>query len=172
MKKFKKAKIMLLPLAMLLFLSFTSVHKFYLSVTNIAYAEKDNAFQITSRVFIDDLDRLLEERYGIKAQLDTPDESTMADAYIEKYFRSKFVVELNGEPATYTFVGKRYDTDVVICYMEIPNVDLAEVKTMSVQNEILTDLFDEQQNVVHVKWKENKKSFVLIRENNKGMLNL
>lgn len=172
MKKLKKAKIMLLPLAMLLFLSFTSVHKFYVSVTNIAYAEKDNAFQITSRVFIDDLDRLLEERYGIKAQLDTPDESTMADAYIEKYFRSKFVVELNGEPATYTFIGKRYDTDVVICYLEIPNVDLAEVKTMSVQNEILTDLFDEQQNVVHVKWKENKKSFVLIKENNKGMLNL
>ena len=43
---------------------------------------------------------------------------------------------------------------------------------MSVQNEILTDLFDEQKNIVHVKWKENKKSFVLIRENNKGMLNL
>ncbi|MAU15348.1 MAG: hypothetical protein CMH46_07390 [Muricauda sp.] len=172
MKNLKKAKIMLLPLAMLLFLSFTSVHKFYVSVTNIAYAEKDNAFQITSRVFIDDLDRLLEERYGINAQLDTPDESKMADAYIEKYFRSKFVVEFNGEPATYTFLGKRYDTDVVICYLEIPNVNLSEVKTMSVQNEILTDLFDEQQNVVHVKWKENKKSFVLIKENNKGMLNL
>lgn len=167
----KKAKFLLLPLAMLLLLSFTSLHKFYVSVTNIAYSEKDSAFQITSRIFIDDLDRLLLERYDVNAQLDTPDESKMADAYIEKYFRSKFVVEFNGEPATYTFLGKRYDTDVVICYLEIPNVKLSEIKTMSVQNEILTDLFDEQQNVVHIKWKENKKSFVLIKEKNKGMLN-
>jgi len=56
--------------------------------------------------------------------------------------------------------------------LEIPKVNLPEIKTMSVQNEILTDLFDEQKNIVHIKWRDNKKSFVLIRENNKGMLNL
>jgi len=79
---------------------------------------------------------------------------------------------MDSEIVAYNFLGKRYDNDVVICYLEIPNVDLSEVKQMSVQNEVLTDLFDEQKNVVHVKWKGNKKSFVLIRENNKGMLNL
>ena len=163
---------LILPLAMLLFLSFSSAHKFYVSVTNIVYSEEDSAFQITSRVFIDDLDKLLEERYGIEAKLATPEESKIAEEYIEKYFRSKFVVELDGKVVPYNFLGKKYDTDVAICYLEIPNVKLSEVKTMSVQNEVLTDLFDEQQNVVHVKWNGNKKSFVLIRENNKGMLNL
>ena len=172
MMKLKKAKMLILPLAMLLFLSFSSAHKFYVSVTNIVYSEEDSAFQITSRVFIDDLDKLLEERYGIKAKLATPKESKIAEEYIEKYFRSKFVVELDGKVVPYNFLGKKYDTDVAICYLEIPNVKLSEVKTMSVQNEVLTDLFDEQQNVVHVKWNGNKKSFVLIRENNKGMLNL
>ncbi|RIV36546.1 hypothetical protein D2V08_02305 [Flagellimonas lutimaris] len=172
MMKLKKAKILVLPLAMLLFLSFSSAHKFYVSVTNIEYAEENNAFQVTSRIFIDDLDKLLQERYGIEAKLATPKESKIADEYIEKYFRSKFVVELDGNVVPYNFLGKRYDADVVICYLEIPNVTLSEVKTMSVQNEVLTDLFDEQQNVVHVKWNGNKKSFVLIRENNKGMLNL
>ncbi|RPG28318.1 DUF6702 family protein [Flagellimonas sp.] len=172
MMKLKKAKMLILPLAMLLFLSFSSAHKFYVSVTNIVYSEEDSAFQITSRVFIDDLDKLLEERYGIEAKLATPKESKIAEEYIEKYFRSKFVVELDGKVVPYNFLGKKYDTDVAICYLEIPNVKLSEVKTMSVQNEVLTDLFDEQQNVVHVKWNGNKKSFVLIRENNKGMLNL
>ena len=172
MMKLKKAKMLILPFAMLLFLSFSSAHKFYVSVTNIVYSEEDSAFQITSRVFIDDLDKLLEERYGIEAKLATPKESKIAEEYIEKYFRSKFVVELDGKVVPYNFLGKKYDTDVAICYLEIPNVKLSEVKTMSVQNEVLTDLFDEQQNVVHVKWNGNKKSFVLIRENNKGMLNL
>ncbi|MHA7832317.1 MAG: DUF6702 family protein [Flagellimonas sp.] len=172
MMKLIKARMMVLPLVLLLFLSFSSAHKFYVSVTNIVYSEEDSAFQITSRVFIDDLDKLLKERYGVEAKLATPNESKIAEEYIEKYFRAKFVVEMDGEPVAYNFLGKRYDNDVVICYLEIPNVDLSEVKQMSVQNEVLTDLFDEQKNVVHVKWKGNKKSFVLIRENNKGMLNL
>lgn len=172
MMKLKKAKIWVLPLVILLFFSFSSAHKFYVSVTNISYSEDDKAFQITSRVFIDDLDKLLKERYGVEAKLATPKESKIADEYIEKYFRTKFVVEFDGEIVPYNFLGKRYDTDVVICYLEIPDVDLSEIKTMSVQNEVLTDLFDEQKNVVHIKWKGNKKSFVLIRENNKGMLNL
>jgi len=172
MMKLIKARMRVLPLVLLLFLSFSSAHKFYVSVTNIVYSEEDSAFQITSRVFIDDLDKLLKERYGVEAKLATPNESKIAEEYIEKYFRTKFVVEMDGEIVAYNFLGKRYDNDVVICYLEIPNVDLSEVKQMSVQNEVLTDLFDEQKNVVHVKWKGNKKSFVLIRENNKGMLNL
>ncbi|MFD2099487.1 DUF6702 family protein [Flagellimonas iocasae] len=163
---------LLLPLVLVLFLSFTSAHKFYLSVTNIDYSADDDAFQITSRIFIDDMDDLLEERYGIDSKLATPNESQLADAYIEKYFRSKFVVELNGKVANYNFLGKRYDNDVVICYLEIPKVGFTNLKSIAVQNEILTDLFDEQQNVVHLKWKGHKKSFVLIKENNKGMLNL
>ncbi|WP_313788433.1 MULTISPECIES: DUF6702 family protein [Flagellimonas] len=170
--KRKIAKVLVLPLAMALFLSFTTAHKFYVSVTNMFYAEDEEAFQITSRIFIDDLDALLAERYGIKAKLATPDETKVADEYIEKYLRAKFLVLFNGEPAQYTFLGKRYDKDVVICYLEIPKVKLSSIKTMTVENDVLTDLFDEQQNVVHVKWKGKKKSFVLMKSNNKGMLNL
>ncbi len=162
----------MLPLVMVLFLSFIAAHKFYISVTNVVYSEKDDALQITSRIFIDDLDRLLNERYGIKAKLATPNEAKVANEYIEKYFRTKFVVELNGEPVAYNFLGKSYDNDVVICYLEIANTNFEGLKTLSVQNEILTDLFEEQQNVVHLKWKGQKRSFVLIKENNKGMLNL
>src|SRR5690606_20629952 len=119
MMKRKIARMLVLPLAMALFLSFSIAHKFYVSVTNVAYAKEDGAFQITSRIFIDDLDAVLAERYGIKAKLATPDEAKVADEYIEKYFRTKFTVMFNGEVANYSFLGKRYDTDVVICYLEI-----------------------------------------------------
>src|SRR5690606_33889013 len=172
MMKRKIAKMLMLPLAMVFFLSFTTAHKFYVSVTNMVYSEADDAFQITTRIFIDDLDALLAERYGIKAKLATQNEAKVADEYIEKYFRAKFVVEFNGEPAQYTFLGKRYDKDVVICYLEIHKVALSEMKTMSVQNEVLTDLFDKQRHVVHGIWKGNRKSFVLIKNDSKGMLNL
>ncbi len=149
-----------------------ATHKFYVSVTNINYSEKDDAFQITTRIFIDDLEQLLEERYGVDAQLGTDQEAVIAGGYIEKYFKAKLLIQLNGEQVSYRFLGKKYVDDVVICYLEIEQVNFDTLKSLSIQNEILTDLFDEQQNLVHVKWLGQKKSFILIKENNKGMLNL
>ena len=168
MNSLKKSLVLLiLPLV-----AFSAAHKFYVSVSNVAYSEKDKALQITSRVFIDDFEKVLEERYGLDAQLATPSESKFADEYIEKYFRAKFIFLIDDEVRPYQFLGKKYDNDVIICYLEILDVDLGKIKSIAVQNELLTDLFDEQQNVVHFKIKDKKKSFVLIRENNKGMLNL
>lgn len=158
---------MILPL-----LAFAVAHKFYVSVTNISYSKKDQAFQITSRIFIDDFEQVLLERYGTESQLATDSESDLANEFIEKYLKTKFLLFIDGEQRTYNFLGKRYDNDIMICYLEVPQVDINTIKSIEVQNEILTDLFDEQQNVVHFKIMGRKKSFVLIRENNKGMLNL
>jgi hypothetical protein len=168
MKYFKKSLfVLLLPL-----LAFTVAHKFYVSVTNISYSDKDRSIQITSRIFIDDFENVLQERYGIETHLATDAETSLANEYIEKYLRTKFLMFIDGEKEDYIFLGKKYDNDIMICYLEIPEVPIAEVKSLEVQNELLTDLFDEQQNVVHFKVKGKKKSFVLIKENNKGMLNL
>ncbi len=166
----KVLKISLLILVLPL-LSFTA-HKFYVSVTNVAYSEKDDAIQITSRVFIDDLDAVLLERYDIEGKLGTEEESESANAYLEKYLRKKFQFYINGEEVNYTFIGKKYDTDVCIFYLEVPKINFPAVKSIEIQNQVLTDLFDEQQNVVHFKIKENKKSFVLIKSDTKGMLKL
>lgn len=158
---------MVLPL-----LAFSGIHKFYVSVTNIHYSEKDEAIQMTSRIFIDDFENVLVARYGIEAHLASDTENKLAEEYIEKYLKTKFLVYINGEQRTYDFLGKKYDNDVMICYLEIPKVAKDEIKSITVQNEILTDIFEEQQNVVHFKIMGKKKSYVLIKENNKGMLNL
>jgi len=165
-------KYSLLGITILAFFSFSQIHKFYLSVTNITYSEKDAAFQITSRIFIDDLEEVLSERYGITTDLASDEESEIADSYIKKYFMTKLIIEINDEKVDYQFLGKTYDNDVVVFFLELPNIQLSETESIAIQNEILTDLFEEQQNIVHFKWKGKKKSFVLIKENNKGMLNL
>lgn len=159
--------ILILPL-----FAFVTTHKFYVSVTNVNYSEKDKALQVTSRLFIDDFGRVLFERYGIEAKLATANESKLSEEYIEKYLRTKLVVEINGENAPYTYIGKRYDNDVILCYIEVPDVELALTKTIQIENELLTDLFDEQQNIVHFRIGDIKKSFVLVKSDTKGMLNL
>ena len=168
MKSFKKFLILLvLPL-----LAFSAAHKFYVSVTNVNYSEKDKAIQITSRVFIDDLHKLLLERYDVKSKFATEEESPLADEYLEKYLRSKFVIEVNGANASYDYIGKKYDADVVVFYIEVPNIDLETVKSVQIENEMLMDLFEDQQNVVHFKFGFDKKSLVLVKSRTKGMLKL
>lgn len=153
-------------------MAFTIAHKFYISVTNVGYSEKDDAIQITTRLFVDDVNAVLRERYGLEPKLGTKSESQMDREYFEKYLRTKFLVEVNGKNTQYKFLGKKYDTDMIICYLEVPKVNLPKVKSIAVINELLTDIYDEQQNVVHFKINGNKKSFVLLKSNTKGMLNL
>ncbi len=162
----------LLPLLLLSFIFMGSAHKFYVSVTHFNYDEEEKAFQVTSRIFIDDLESVLNSRYEVDLQLATDEEAVDADSYIGKYLNSKISVEINGRAAEITFLGKEYRNDIVLCYMEITGVDAGEIQSIAVENNVLTEVFEEQQNVVHIRIGSKKKSFILVRENNKAMLNL
>jgi hypothetical protein len=147
-------------------------HKFYMSVTTVEYVQAEESLQIISRIFIDDLESTLQARYDFKAAMATAEESDLVTEYIKRYFNAKFTVFVNGQPREYTFVGKKYDRDQVICYLEVSGVPKAGLESVGIQNEILMDVFEAQKNLVHLKVLGIKKSYVLVRENNKGMLNL
>lgn len=153
-------------------MAFAPAHKFYVSVTNVDYSEKAQSLQIISRIFTDDMEEVLLARYDFEASLGTETESAQADAYLERYFRTKFSVTVNGVEQQYQFLGKRYDKDLLMCYIEVPGVAAASLKSVEVANTLLTDLFDEQRNLVHFSILGQKKSFVLTSAATKGMLNL
>jgi hydrogenase maturation factor HypE len=167
----KFLRISLLVILVPLF-AFAGAHKFYISVTNVDYSEKYQSVQIITRVFIDDINAVLKERYDIPSNLGADRESSLDQEYFEKYIRTKFLVEINGETVKYDFIGKKYDSDMLICYLEVPNVPLKDLKQIGVENEMLTDIYDDQQNVVHFNINGKKKSFVLVKSHTKGMLNL
>ena len=159
--------ILVLPL-----LAITTIHKYYLSVTNINYSQKEQTLQISSRVFIDDITTVLNERYGIKASFGSEEESTLANEYLKKYFKAKFAIKINGLDKEYTFLGKKYEADVIVCYIEVPSISISKLQTLEIKNEILMDLFTEQQNIIHVTLKGKKKSLILIKEKNTGLLKI
>jgi len=162
-------KVSVLLLAISLSLSFTS-HKFYLSVTEINYSEKDTSIQLLSRIFIDDLEELLNDRYEVDLNLTAPNELKDANLYIEKYVKSKILLTIDGKEVPYNFLGKEYDNDVIKCYLEIDNIDIDSIKTIEIENRLFFETFEEQQNIVHFKFKRKKKSFILIKENDKFRL--
>lgn len=152
----------------ILSVSFTTIHKFYVSVTQIEYNEKKGTLQIISRVFIDDIEELLKERYSASINLDRDKNSTEVDEHLTSYLNQKLLFVVNGEETSFTFIGKEYEEDLIICYLEIENI--TSLKSIEVTNRVLMDLFEEQQNIIHVKKGNQRKSLILEKEKDIGML--
>ena len=54
-------------------------------------------------------------------------------------------------------------------YLEIEGVK--EINSFEIQNLVLFDLYAEQQNIIRTNINSKNKSFILIKENDKGLLN-
>jgi len=146
--------------------SFTNIHKYYVSVTDVGYVKEEKSVQIISRLFIDDIEKLLQERYHDSIKI----EHKLADTYIEKYFSKKLKIIINNELKHFKFIGKEIEDDMVHCYFEIENI--SNIESISVNNKLLFDMFDSQQNITHVNVLNKKKSFLFIKDNAKGVLKL
>ncbi len=155
-------------IALSFMLSSFVVHKFYVSVTQIEYKEEQQSLQIISRIFIDDIEDLLKERYNSSVVLNSDQEIPEVDEYLEKYFNQKLSISINAKEASFTFIGKEYEDDLMICYLEIENV--SSLVAIEISNQILMDLFEEQQNIVHVKKENQRKSLILEKGRDRGVL--
>ena len=165
MKRLKFAFILILfPV-----LAFTTAHKYYVSVTQIEYVKEKESVQIISRIFIDDFEKLLRERYDENITLGVKDELSTIDLYIERYLNEKLKIDINGQASKLIYLGKEYEDDIVFCYMEIEKI--TNIKSFQISNKILLDMFEEQENIVRTNINGKRKSFIFKKGNDKGMLN-
>ncbi len=158
-----------LLLLMIPVLAFTAVHKYYVSVTKVEYVKDKESVQIISRIFIDDFEKLLRERYDQKITLDVEDELSTVNMYIERYLKDKLQISINGKPENFNFVGKEYEEDIIFCYLEIEGIK--EIKNFEITNRILMDIFEEQENIIRTNINGKNKSLLLRKGNDKGVLN-
>lgn len=161
---FQKKLILLLIIPLLAF----SAHKYYISLTKIDFIETKKTVQITMRFFIDDIENILQSRYNTKLELATKNENKKANFFIEKYISQKFKITINEEKKTHKYLGKEYDNDVVFFYLEINDIDKIDI--IEVQNNMLMETFEEQENYIKLNINDIKKTFILIRANDKEML--
>ena len=123
-------------------------HKYYVSVTQIAFIKEKKSVQIISRIDVDDLEFTLRERYDKNIDLTTIDENPVVDDYIQRYLKQKLEIKINTKEVDFNFIGKDYDNDQIVCYLEIENI--ASISTIEISNTLLFDLFQEQKKVVNI----------------------
>lgn len=163
----KKLKIVLVLLCVPLITA--AVHKFYVSTTKVEYVQEKQSVQIITKLFIDDIEDVLQERYYPSLSLATQRETKEVQDLLKKYILQKFTITIDGKEAQITYLGREYDVDMVKIFMEIK--DISAFNTIEIENKILFEISNEQQNIIHVKKNTIKKSLILDRDNPNGLLN-
>lgn len=140
-----------------------SWHPIHLSVSEINYSEKDKALQITSRIFLDDLEESIrQERNQRDLDILEPVTGFTTEQLIRDYVLKRFTVKLDGKLQKMNFLGFEREDPAVICYIEIESVK--KFKTIEIRNEVIQELYDDQSNIVHVTYKGPVKSARLMRD--------
>ena len=141
------------------------VHEFHLSKCDIHFSEEDKALQISLRIFIDDLEEAIAKVEGEEnLKLCTNKEVMNADSILVAYLSGNFQVSVDDQIHELAYVGKEVSEDLlaVWCYFEITNVLPKEV--ILIENKILIETFDDQSNLVSIKFSKDKKDHFIFKK--------
>ncbi len=142
-----------------------TLHPFHVSVTDIKYKQEKKAIQISSRIFLDDLELALQEYSGNnKLDIMEPNNWEFINDNLKQYLLSK--IELRDEKNRkyeLNYIGAEIEEDVMWCYMEVEKV--RKIESVTVKNSILFEVWSDQENLVHFRAFETVKSARLYKGN-------
>ena len=144
-----------------LFSTEVKAHRFHTSLTVMEYNSETKNIEISMQLFTHDLVQVLEKRHNKRIEL----EKKETDALIFDYVSEKF--NLNDSDDKFyklNWVGKELEIDKIFVYLEIPFEGNLEGK--KIQNTIFFEAFDEQTNLVILKF-EQKKADLLFKVGDK-----
>lgn len=115
-------------------------------------------------MFTDDLESALKSVYSskldVRQNIGAQELLDMIFSYVEK----RLEIKAGGEKQIYTLVGCENQEESTWCYLEGKLTD--QNKNISVTNSLLFDFLEEQTNMVHVYWGEERKSSKLNNPSN------
>jgi hypothetical protein len=138
------------------------IHDFHTSITEMRYNVKEKTFEISLRLFTDDLEKALSiANQNQKIVLLNNDKNDgLVEQYIRKYFS---VINTKNQKLSYQYIGKEKEGDATWIYLEMPVNE--SVSGYKLQNNVLIDTFDDQTNIVNIFVQNQKKSYLFTAKN-------
>ena len=130
-------------------------HAIYISVIKIQHEKGAETADIHMRVFTDDLKSVLRNKFGYEAI--TEKETFCRDyaAYIDRYFKKRFICEVNKEVLDFQLSNCEKAAEVyeLIFTMDCPT----DWNTAQIEANYFMELFPKQSNVLHLQDGDTKR---------------
>ena len=151
-------------LGILLFITLI-FHPVHVSVTNIEYIESEKRFEVSFKLFYDDFETIISEKYNVQLHLGTEKKLENEDIYFLMYIKERFQLFADGEVLEPRFKSRRMNDDSIWLYFYFEKITSA--KKIEVRNSLMMDLFMDQKNLVIIKSKGLEKGYILKSKNDK-----
>lgn len=139
-------------------------HKFYVGMFIVEQNVKYKELEITARLFIDDIEKAVKKQYDVNLNLNSKKQHPEAKKYLAGYLENKLKISfLKTTPLT-KLLDFSFENDVLIAYLKVPYTEL-NISSITITNNILTEIYSNQQNIMHITVNE-KKSSILFTQNN------
>ncbi|MEL6142402.1 MAG: DUF6702 family protein [Bacteroidota bacterium] len=151
-------------LSLLFLLPFLPNHDFHISKTTIRYVAEREQVQVEMHIFLDDLEIALEEAGSPKLYIGTELEMQQTGATIASYLEKHFTLTWNGQPLPVGFLGYELSDDLQALWIYLQAKTREDLQSISVQNTILTEIYDDQKNLVKVVANSKETTLLLSRD--------
>ncbi|MCY7356577.1 MAG: hypothetical protein LH609_03750 [Rudanella sp.] len=140
-----------------------SAHEYHASVTNMQYNPKERVFEVSVRMFTDDLEKTLTRENGGQRVIFDKKYEKNNDHLLEKYIRKHFALQTaQKQRKAFNYVGHETEADAQWVYLELPYPE--PFQGVNIQQSVLLDMFDDQVNLVTINYNSQKKT-LLFRKN-------
>ena len=139
-----------------------------MAIYQVDFVPQKKRIQVTSRIFVDDLNAALEKKFHVKSNLGSVQETPQEVANLKKYLAEKFFFKVNGIVKPMTYLSKELDANVLICYFRIP--DISKVNKLEIENSVLMEWNSDQQNIIQANLNGDKQTVMLTSDDFKRML--
>ena len=144
-------------------------HPYYVSVTEINHNAGDKTLEISCKLFTDDFEKALADKYKMKVDLSAPKDKKIMDRIITDYIKNHLAIKADGKIVNFNYVGFEKEEEAVFSYFQVDN--MTSVKRIDVTNSILHEEHDTQINIMHVSVGGNRKSTKLDYPNTQAAFN-
>ena len=144
-------------------------HPYYVSVTEINHNATDKTLEISCKLFTDDFEKALADKYKMKVDLSAPKDKKTMDRIITDYIKNHLAIKADGKIVNFNYVGFEKEEEAVFSYFQVDNV--SSVKRIDITNSILHEEHDTQINIMHVSVGGNRKSTKLDYPNTQAAFN-
>ena len=135
-------------------------HDFYVSTTSIDFVLDKSEIQITSQFFVDDLESLIKFQNPNTLSNFEKTYSEDTNLIIRDFIYKNFKISINKKIQELKYLGYELKDDLLVVYYETQFSD-SELFNIQVFNSFLVNHIETQKNIVHLKFKNLKKSFLL-----------
>lgn len=138
-------------------------HPYFVSSTEIHIHPETQSFDISCSMFTEDLESALKSIYANKSDLKKDIDARELLDMIYKYLDARLEIRIGGEKQIYQLVGCENQEESTWCFLEGKLTNNS--KSVHVVNSVLFDFLEEQTNMVHVYWEEERQSSKLNNPN-------